>query len=345
MKKIIISAILCGVIGLTFIGCSEQSAVVNSTEEASKEKLTQKITEEYSETTPQSEKANDVLKEYNRDIISLIETEDLNENKEYIFDRMLNTIDFINTIEGQYYFSSIKGDAGNQCYFVDYHIKIDDTAETIETLVNDAGEFLFSTYYDGESILTYNEFYLDSVRPIDGEIRFDFSREEVNKIFYNAEINNFDERKVFSSYSKYSDYKDSDTVASMNSVDRVKVNETGEDVYYYRRNLTNLTHATESVLPQYLVIGTLFDFDAWNIVEEEKILDRECYLIEAILNDSYKEQMDSSIIKMWVDIKTGVLLKYDLYNGDELMERLETVEVSFNNQIDSKVFETEMKAE
>lgn len=112
-------------------------------------------------------------------------------------------------------------------------------------------------------------------------------------------------------------YKDNHRINSspVPNEERHTVDEYGYDVWTYRSDITNLSISRMCVIPQEMTMGHLHDFDTWEIVGTETLLDRECVVLSGKLSGSYSEKLNVCSFVIYVDKETGVILKYLGYNG------------------------------
>lgn len=92
---------------------------------------------------------------------------------------------------------------------------------------------------------------------------------------------------------------------------RYYIDENGDPHYCYRSNPTNADMAGECLFPQVSAFAYLMDKDLWEVAENTTYLDRACYLIQGVVNESYSAQIGASTFIMYVDRDTGILLKLE----------------------------------
>ncbi|MCM1006945.1 MAG: hypothetical protein NC485_03280 [Ruminococcus flavefaciens] len=116
--------------------------------------------------------------------------------------------------------------------------------------------------------------------------------------------------------------------------DRVISLDDGETLAVNRNDITNLGISGNSCLfPQSYAMSHLVDFSSWEISGRENILGRECVLI----NGTY----EGNQFKMYVDLNTGILLKYENFNAnDELMGYVQADSVFIDENINVNEFNT-----
>jgi hypothetical protein len=111
--------------------------------------------------------------------------------------------------------------------------------------------------------------------------------------------------------------------------DRVVVGGNGEKSYYYRPDLTNTAIAQQSIFPQAIVMATLYDLDSWKICSVESYLGRSAIEIEGIISDEeYSDKILVDRFKMIVDITTGIMLDFEGFSPTgELSQFIRTTDI------------------
>ncbi|MGN1411092.1 MAG: hypothetical protein ACI4WH_01100 [Oscillospiraceae bacterium] len=83
---------------------------------------------------------------------------------------------------------------------------------------------------------------------------------------------------------------------------------------FQRNDITGIEYVgSESLLPQNMALSFMRDFNTWDITSTTTYLDRNCIVLEGTTSRNEKT------FKFWVDIKTGILLRYQMGNGDTLV--------------------------
>lgn len=114
---------------------------------------------------------------------------------------------------------------------------------------------------------------------------------------------------------------------------RIILNENGTDAFIYREQLTNTPYAKMSLQPQELVFSFLSRKDLWDFDGVIEYLNRSCLVITGITETYYQEKLDVTSFKLFVDIKTGILLFYEGYSKDgDVSEFLRTLEINIDNE-------------
>jgi outer membrane lipoprotein-sorting protein len=112
-------------------------------------------------------------------------------------------------------------------------------------------------------------------------------------------------------------------------------NEKGEAVFVKRPNPAFSSSADDVIFPQ--------DYAFWltpanhKILGEEKLLDRPVTVIEGQHDDSIlAEKHQATHFKMWVDTKTGVLLKLvETNDKNEVTNSIEVLSIEFDKKADT----------
>lgn len=206
--------------------------------------------------------------------------------KEYIYDRMLNTMDFYKTLKGSYVHNEY---SENTSYTVDY------------ATINGSEPLSYEkVQYKGKNKFTERVYKNGVVR----QAEVPGAAAKAGK----AEFTGMENLPA-------SD-RENDTAAIIKSTSRKKIDEEGIPNWYYRMEFNGLATARECISPQEIAFGFLSDFSTWSIEEQTTFLNRSCYVISGNLGGSYSDKLQTAEFKMWVDVKTGVLLKSRWWNKD-----------------------------
>ena len=127
-----------------------------------------------------------------------------------------------------------------------------------------------------------------------------------------------------------------DALAIENSK-RITLESDGYKGYNYRSNPTNVALASVCLMPQEVAFGFLEDQSLWEITGTERLLDINCAIIKGKTTDSYGEKLGVNEFVFYVDLNTGVLLKYEGFNKDGILSDFMYVkEISFSDKIKVK---------
>lgn len=109
-----------------------------------------------------------------------------------------------------------------------------------------------------------------------------------------------------------------DDAVPIDDEDRISVAEDGMPLYRFRNDPTNVLMSSMCLFPQDIAFGFLEDQDLWDITGIEESNDILCYQIHGNTSAEYGEKLNVSTFDFWVDVNTGVLVKYEGFdkNGD-----------------------------
>ncbi|RFB18685.1 hypothetical protein DZB84_00045 [Bacillus sp. HNG] len=98
--------------------------------------------------------------------------------------------------------------------------------------------------------------------------------------------------------------------------------------------------AQSSLFPREITLNYLKSLDNWEIeIQNEKILTHNTIVIKGNLNEYAAEKHSAETFRFWIDKDSGVLLKYETYNGKgEVVDYLYPKELQINVPIDTKMF-------
>ncbi|WP_050636002.1 hypothetical protein [Candidatus Stoquefichus sp. SB1] len=111
---------------------------------------------------------------------------------------------------------------------------------------------------------------------------------------------------------------------------------------YVRKTETSLMGITKTVLlPEDFAIGFIgTDLSGWNIVSNEKYLDRDCVIVEPVLNAYYKGKHNAVSARFIIDSATGILLESHLIDSDGNDTFLTKINsLSLNQSLQTNVFD------
>lgn len=271
-------------------------------------------------------------------------------NKSYIYDRMLNSIDYFNSLQATYYHIPSTG----YSYYSTYCIQQGENPKSKELIYNENGELISSCSFDGkysanvngdaENIKVDADIQKQKTKSINS-IQNKFIEERIinDRINISAkEIKSEDENNIYEKLPvDIESSKKLDFVSLVDSKKRIKyLPEESEDCYYYRNNLPQLPMSNTQYFSQAFAFGFLSDFKKWNIDKIDEVLDRECFVISGEIDGEYSEKIKTQKFEMWVDKEIGALLALEGYdeNGD-LSILLTTSEFVVDESIDQSVFD------
>lgn len=234
-----------------------------------------------------------------KNTISLLEPINQTSKKDSIKIKMLNSTKFYDAVKGSFKLTLIS----NETEFTDY--------------------------------IDYNLNYIDTLSYVTVK---DSSNTYLDEIIIDEGI-----------YEEYTTYKnDENTKWTGLNIINEKTNSSKTEYVYIDENLVLnngdfgnnlLTPATNSIHPEQLAILCLNSKNEWDIIETQKMLGREVYLLEGTISSdilSAKKDMLNKF-EIYVDKETGIVLEYSIYdiNGN-LNSQLTTSEISIVSKNSSK---------
>lgn len=231
---------------------------------------------------------------------SAITGETFKDQKTNIYNKMLNTIDYFNSVE-----LSAEIHMTDVDMTVDYYTDIDGKAAYEATY--DRGKLRFETFRSPESefltnvdhkLKTYNQNYMKA-----------YSREDSPYIPLEKRIQIHPETGD------------------------------GVPGYHYRINTTNCAMASYTILPEGLTFSYLADFDHWEIADDNvNYLDRKCVKIVGTPKPYSGEKHNNDEFMMLVDEQTGILLKFEGYKSGVLTGYITTTKCFIDQKPNIKQF-------
>lgn len=271
-------------------------------------------------------------------------------NKSYIYDRMLNSIDYFNSLQATYYHIPSTG----YSYYSTYCIQQGENPKSKELIYNENGELISSCSFDGkysanvngdaENIKVDADIQKQKVKSINSIQNKSIEERIINdRINISAkEIKSENENNIYEKLPvDIESSKKLDFVSLVDSKKRIKyLPEENEDCYFYRNNLPQLPMSNTQYFSQAFAFCFLSDFKKWNIDKIDEVLDRECFVISGEIDGDYSEKIKTQKFEMWVDKEIGALLALEGYdeNGG-LSILLTTSEFVVDESIDQSVFD------
>lgn len=127
-----------------------------------------------------------------------------------------------------------------------------------------------------------------------------------------------------------------EAVCDIANEERITIEEDGEPCYNYKTNPTNLPEVSICLFPQEMAFGFLADQELWEIEDVQTIDGRSVYHIVGKTNEEYGNKLNVATFEFFVDVNTGVLLKYIGYNEDnEISDYMFAENISFDKQAES----------
>lgn len=203
--------------------------------------------------------------------------------KQEIYERMLNSVDYFDTVAVCFDLKTATDDPGITCE-IDTNLLTGETYEADTSL--DAGADMVNRnlasierYSDGEYVTDY------------------FNDDKTYRVAHSVEPRLLNELELPEGQPR----------AFIGSNDK-------QPCYIYRADPTNSVWGSYCLFPQGLTFGFLTDFELWDIEGTETYLDRECLILSGQSNGSYKRKTGVSSFTMYVDSQTGILLKLEGLN-------------------------------
>ena len=244
--------------------------------------------------------------------------------KSYIYDRMLNSLDYFDSLQATYYFAPSTGFS----YYSTYCIQQGENPKSKELIYNENGELVSVCLFDGSYVINGNSdatnVKVDVNEKKSGLIsqKTRFIQESIKKDRSNTLSEAFMNENNMNTNKSYVDIKENkkmDFVSLVDSQKRIKIlPKEKEECYFYRNNLPQLPMSNTQYFSQAFAFGFLSDFEVWNIDRIDEISGRECFVISGEINDDYSVKINTNKFEMWIDKEIGALLSMEGYdnNGD-----------------------------
>ena len=285
--------------------------------------------------------ANGFSRDDIRDTV-VLQDNNIGSYKDYVFDRMLNSIDFFSSIQATYSYESIR----TPRYYSTYCIELGDVPRSKE-LIFDNGKLSFENYYDGTY---YTKIDLsDKNQKLDIPMFSESDSSADEKVITKGLINSrtkisesgLSEESIVS--KKFIDVKSNinvDYVSKIASKSRVQyMPEIEDNTFYYRDNTPMLTKSNVQYFSQDFAFGFLSNFDIWTVEGTSTILGRECFIVSGEIDGFYSEKMNTQRFEMLVDKEIGALLMIKGYDeNNKISLQLKTYEFVVDEKIDDSVF-------
>lgn len=227
---------------------------------------------------------------------------DSKNTKEYIYDRMMNSIDYFDTLRGTYSYS----ENGQPTEYISYAIDKRNEKMRAASLCckEDNDQLVGQTYYGQFDYYTIGGMegflYVESENSIADRMRAAME-DGVAGILGVCMQNS----RITIACPNYETFLNTDYVSLIASNSRYsfKTEEQCEGKSLLRENPCRVS-GNEQYFPQ--PIAYMHDYDSWQITDIDTLFGRECYHISGKIDE---EDSDSSIFDMQVDILTGALLQ------------------------------------
>lgn len=248
------------------------------------------------------------------------------QNKDYVYDRMNNSIDYFNTLQATYYQSDEKS-----AYYVSYCIQQSDNRKSKMLTYNGDGVsvsyYAFDGTYSKEFSFGNDASLIDSKnKEFNSDIAEEIRKNRSKK--YAEELNKLDEnRLVGKDFFSPEDFE-LDPNALLATKERYRYSEADRCYVFESRSHTGLLPiAYEQYFPQEYAFDFLRDFDSWQIDRIDTVAGRECFTISGNADGE-----KGYTFEMSVDKETGSLLAFKAEGGInvELITTEFTVDSMFN---------------
>ena len=226
--------------------------------------------------------------------MSIAQIRKVSDAKENIYNNILNSVQFYNTVKGSFkttFISQLEEAA------ITYQVSYEQiTTSTIDTEQYSANRL--STNYDN-----VNKWYLQFAATGSNEV----SSRKMAKV---ANI----------------------VTNSASDEQRVTVDERGDKHYLYTPDLTNTSNAKLSLHAQDLAFCYLEDFSKWDIENVTEYAERPCIVLAGTADEYYTEKLGIASFEMYVDAATGIVLKFEGFSQDgEISQYIRTDSIKIND--------------
>lgn len=270
-------------------------------------------------------------------------------NKSYIYDRMLNSIDYFNSLQATYYHIPSTG----YSYYSTYCIQQGENPKSKELIYNENGELISSCSFDGKYSANVNG-DAENIK-VDADIQKQKTKsinsiqnKSIEERIINDRIN-ISAKEIKSENENNIYEKLPVDIESSKKLDFVSLVDSKKESNIYPKRVKTVIIIEIIFLNYQCRIRNIFtsicfwflsDFKKWNIDKIDEVLDRECFVISGEIDGDYSEKIKTQKFEMWVDKEIGALLALEGYdeNGD-LSILLTTSEFVVDESIDQSVFD------
>lgn len=253
------------------------------------------------------------------------------QNKDYVYDRMNNSIDYFNTLQATYYYSDEK----SACY-VSYCIQQGDNRKSKMLTYN--GDGVAVSYYAFDGTYSKDFSFGSDVSLIDSENK-EFNSDTAEEIRekrsekFAEELNKLDGNKLTGKRFYSPDDFELDANALLATKERYRYSEDDGCYVFESRSHTGLLPiAYEQYFPQEYAFDFLRDFDSWQIDRIDTVAGRECFIISGSADGE-----KGYTFEMSVDKQTGSLLAFKAEGG--INAELITTEFTVDSTLDLTIFD------
>lgn len=253
------------------------------------------------------------------------------QNKDYVYDRMNNSIDYFNTLQATYYHSDEK-----TTYYVSYCIQQGDNRKSKMITYN--GDGVPVSYYAFDGTYSKDFSFGNDVSLVDSENKVfnsDIAEEirEKRSEKFAEELNKLDENRLVAKNYFSPEGFELDPNALLATKERYRYSEDDGCYVFESRSHTGLLPiAYEQYFPQEYAFDFLRDFDNWQIDRIDTVAGRECF---RILGSADGEK--GYTFEMSVDKQTGSLLAFKAEGG--INAELITTEFTVDSTLNLTIFD------
>lgn len=253
------------------------------------------------------------------------------QNKDYIYDRMNNSIDYFNTLQATYFLSD-----GKSAYYVSYCTQTGDNRKSKTITYNGDGVPVSYYVFDG----TYAEDFSfgNDVSLIDCENKefragvAEEIRENRGKRYAN-ELSKLSDNSVISKKRFSPDDFELDVSALLATKERYHYSEEDGGYVFESRGLPyEISLAYDHYFPQNFAFDFLRNFDGWQIDRIDTVAGRECFVLSGSADGEKGYNFEMS-----VDKQTGSLLSFKAEGGINV--EIITTEFTVDSTIDLSIFD------
>lgn len=256
---------------------------------------------------------------------------DSQQNKDYVYDRMNNSIDYFKTLQATYYHSD-----GKSMYYATYCTQLGDNRKSKTITFN--GDGVPSSYYIFDGTYSKDFSFGNDVSLIDSENK-EFNSDIAEEIRKNRsekfaeELNKLDEnRLVGKDFFSPEDFE-LDVNALLATKERYHYSEDVGDYIWESRGLSYETpFAYDHYFPQNYAFDFLRNFDRWQIDRIDTVAGRECFVLSGSANGE-----KGYTFEMSVDKQTGSLLSFKAEGGINV--EIITTEFTVDAALDLTIFD------
>lgn len=262
-------------------------------------------------------------------------------NKDYVLDRMCNSIDYFTTLQSSY-LKTVNNRTTWVTYIIDRRIKkakelvynvsdYDNTCTPLKYYCTDGNYHIKTLFKDNEK----DKYTFSFTTPF--ESSKNTAKEKVKELIKKPmanELTNVTDKPMENIF--ISD-RDIDETMYLDITKRIRISEDFSAYFLQRSDAVELNTAHEHYLPQYFVLSTFYNYKSWTIdSKDSNNKGREIIHISG----TYKENGMKKSIKLDIDKETGIIVSMKIYNNSNtLIEEWKTIELIIDGEVDKSVFD------